>query len=55
MFAGLHSFNYSLLSRLGFDTMCTLMDAVSCYDLTYSDLDKAVQVIEKLLLEADKS
>ena len=55
MFAGLHSFNYSLLSQTGFDTMCTLMDAVSCYDLTFSDLDKAVQVIEKLLLEAGKS
>lgn len=55
MFAGLHSFNYSLLSQTGFDTMCTLMDAVSCFDMTFSDLDKAVQVIEKLLLEASKS
>jgi len=55
MFAGLHSFNYSLLSQTGFDTMCSLMDAVSCYDLKFSDLDKAVQVIEKLLLEASKS
>jgi HprK-related kinase A len=51
MFAGLHSFNYSLLSQTGFDTMCILMDNVSCYDLTFSELDKALQVIEKLLVE----
>jgi len=55
MFAGLHSFNYSLLLQTGFDTMCTLMDAVSCYDLTFSKLDKAVQVIEKLMLEVSSS
>jgi hypothetical protein len=55
MFAGLHSFNYSLLSQIGFDTMCTLMDAVSCYDLTFSELDKTVQVIEKLMLEVSSS
>lgn len=55
MFAGLHSFNYSLLSQTGFDTMCILMDNVSCYDLTFSELDKALQVIEKLLVEVSSS
>lgn len=51
MFAGLHSFNYSLLSQTGFETMCTLMDEVDCFDLTYSDLDKALHVIEQLQSE----
>ena len=51
MFAGLHSFNYGLLSQTGFETMCTLMDAVNCYDLTYSDLDEALLAIEKLVSE----
>ena len=55
MFAGLHSFNYSLLSQIGFDTMSTLMDAVNCYDLIYSDLEKALQAIEKLVLEVSSS
>jgi HprK-related kinase A len=55
MFAGLHSFNYSLLSQTGFDTMCILMNNVSCYDLTFSELDKALQVIEKLLVEVSSS
>lgn len=51
MFAGLHSFNYSLLSQTGYETMCTLMDAVHCFDLTYSDLDKALQTIDQLVSE----
>jgi len=55
MFAGLHSFNYGLLSQTGFETMCTLMDAVNCYDLTYSDLDEALLAIEKLVSEVSSS
>lgn len=51
MFAGLHSFNYSLLRKTGFQTMCTLMDAVTCFDLTYSDLDQALAAIERLMSE----
>jgi HprK-related kinase A len=55
MFAGLHSFNYRLLAQTGFETMRTLMEAVNCYDLTYSDLDEALLTIEKLLSEACSS
>lgn len=55
MFAGLHSFNYGLLSQLGFETMRTLMEAVNCYDLTYSELDEALLIIEKLVSEASSS
>ena len=55
MFAGLHSFNYSLLAQTGFETMCTLMADVDCFDLTYSDLDKAMQTIEQLVAEVSGS
>jgi len=55
MFAGLHSFNYGLLSQTGFETMCTLVDAVNCYDLTYSDLDEALRAIESLVSEVSSS
>jgi HprK-related kinase A len=48
MFAGVHSFNYDLLSTRGFETMSTLMDAVDCYDLHYSDLDQALKAINTL-------
>ncbi len=55
MFAGLHSFNYSLLLQKGFETMCTLMDAVECFDLIYSDMDKALWAIEQLMAEVNAS
>jgi HprK-related kinase A len=48
MFAGHHSFNYSVLSEAGFDTMSTLLDAVRCYDLSYGDLDQALTAINDL-------
>lgn len=48
MFAAMHSFNYSLLGELGFQTMGTLLDGVTCFDLTYAHLDQALSAIENL-------
>lgn len=48
MFAAHHSFNYSLLSNMGFEAMTTLVDACRCYDLRYSDLDGALRAVEQL-------
>lgn len=46
--AAYHSFNYSLLCETGFDTMRTLVDTAHCYDLSYHDLDWAVDAMEQL-------
>jgi HprK-related kinase A len=48
MFAAHHSFNYSLLSKLGFSTLTRLMDSVECFDLRYSNLDEAMDAVEQL-------
>jgi HprK-related kinase A len=48
MFAAHHSFNYSILSDTGFDTMTALMDAVQCYELKYSNLDEALRALDDL-------
>lgn len=48
MFAAHHSFNYSVLSAAGFDTMETLLDAVQCYDLRYSTLNEAIDAINNI-------
>lgn len=46
--AAYHSFNYSLLCEMGFNTMKALIDRVDCYDLVYRDLDWAVQAVNEL-------
>ena len=46
--AAFHSFNYSLLGKVGFSAMSTLMDSVKCYDLTYHELDWAIETLDKL-------
>jgi len=48
IFAAHHSFNYSVLSHTGFETMSTLLDAVDCFELRYSKLDEAIQAFEDL-------
>lgn len=48
IFAAHHSFNYSLLSAAGFETMTTLLDAVRCCDLRYGDLDEGIRALEEL-------
>lgn len=46
--AAYHSFNYSLLCETGFDAMRTLVENTHCYDLTYHDLDWAVNAMNQL-------
>jgi HprK-related kinase A len=46
--AAYHSFNYSLLSGSGFESMKTLIQSVDCYDLVYHDLNWAVDAVNQL-------
>jgi HprK-related kinase A len=46
--AAYHAFNYSLLGKLGFESMVKLIDAVECYDLVYRDLDWAIKSVDEL-------
>ncbi|MEM1155698.1 MAG: HprK-related kinase A [Pseudomonadota bacterium] len=48
MFAAHHSFNYGLLGQAGFRAMETLIDALECFDLKYSDLDEAIHLLSDL-------
>lgn len=43
-----HAFNYSLLGGLGFELNAALMDACTCHDFEYSDLDDALRVFTEL-------
>lgn len=43
-----NSFNYSVIGRLGFETLAKLIDDCQCYEFVYDDLDKAVEQIESL-------
>jgi HprK-related kinase A len=51
--AAYHAFNYSLLGRLGFESMVKLIDAAECYDLIYHDLDWAIKSMDKLYTQLD--
>ena len=51
--AAYHSFNYSLLGSLGFQSMVKLIDAVECYDLIYHDLDWAIKSMDELYARLD--
>lgn len=43
-----HAFNYSLLGGLGFELNAALVDACSCHDFEYSQLDDALRVFSDL-------
>lgn len=43
-----HAFNYSLLGSLGFELNAALMDACTCYDFEYSNLDDALNTFAEL-------
>ncbi|MBS1148163.1 MAG: HPr kinase [Proteobacteria bacterium] len=43
-----HAFNYSLLGGLGFELNAALMDACTCHDFEYSNLDDALRVFAEL-------
>jgi HprK-related kinase A len=42
------SFNYNILGAEGFDTLSRLVDACACYDFSYSSLDEAIEVFDRL-------
>lgn len=42
------SFNYTLLGETGFDTLAHLIDRTLCYDFTYSQLDDAIAIFNRL-------
>jgi HprK-related kinase A len=43
-----YAFNYSLLGVKGFETLAGLIDASSCYDFCYGDLEEAVALLKTL-------
>ncbi|MBI1336173.1 MAG: HprK-related kinase A [Phycisphaera sp.] len=43
-----NAFNYSILRKVGFDTLATLMDRCDCYEFVYSNLDDAVETFNNL-------
>jgi HprK-related kinase A len=43
-----NGFNYSVLGRLGFETLADLIDRCECYDLRYGDLDAAIKLLDAL-------
>lgn len=43
-----HAFNYSVLGRTGFQQVATLMDACSCWDFEYGQLDDAIGTFQEL-------
>jgi HprK-related kinase A len=46
---GRNSFNYMVLGRTGFETLCKVIDGSDCYDFQYSQLDDAVRVFDQLV------
>jgi HprK-related kinase A len=42
------SFNFSLLARTGFETLASVIEACDAYEITYSDLDEAMDLVEGL-------
>jgi HprK-related kinase A len=45
---GRNAFNYSVLGLTGFEVLADLISASECYDFTYSQLDDAVAVFDRL-------
>jgi len=48
MYLAENAFNYSHLGSEGFRTGCALIDRVDCHDFTYSRLDEAITVFDRL-------
>lgn len=46
-----NAFNYSLLGRVGFETLADVVSASDCHDFSYSQLDDAVLVFDQLAAE----
>ena len=43
-----NSFNYKVLGETGFECHSRLIDQCDCFDLKFSDLDTALNLIERL-------
>ena len=43
-----NSFNYRILGETAFRETCKLVEACPCYDLTYSSLEQAVAILDRL-------
>ena len=43
-----NSFNYSVLGKEGFRGVAQLVDSCDCYQFTYSELDDAIEIFDKL-------
>lgn len=52
IFLAENSFNYSILGEQGFETLGRTIDACECLDFSYSQLDDAIAVFERLHAEA---
>ncbi len=42
------AFNFSILGEPAFETLADLIDTCGCYDLSYSDLDDAIELLDDL-------
>ncbi len=49
---GRNAFNYTLLGQTGFEVLADVVDACDCYDFSYSRLEDAVAVFDRLAAEA---
>ena len=49
MFAGHHSFNYSVLSEEGFGTLAALTDSAESLNLRYGNLEQGLRAVERLV------
>ena len=49
---GRNSFNYMVLGEAGFQTLGDMVARSDCYDFEYSQLDDAVAVFDRLVLDA---
>ena len=48
---GRNAFNYTLLGATGFEVLADMVDACDCYDFSYSRLEDAVAVFDRLVAE----
>ncbi len=43
-----NAFNYNLHGRSGFETLVRLVDASDCYEFSYSRLEEAIVIFQRL-------
>lgn len=50
-----NSFNYNVLGMQGFNALCEIVNQCACFELTYSELDDAVDYFEEIVKKKSKS